>query len=212
MRAFISSIYTFALSLGGPGLFAVAFLDSSFVSLPQINDILVVLMVTEHKALMVYYAFMATAGSVAGCYVIYYLANKGGEAFVRKRLKAGHVERSLALYRRHGLLALMVPALLPPPAPFKLFVLAAGLANVRPLQFVLAIAAARGLRYLALGILAIFYGDAALELMRTHGRTVAIVLAGLLLAGGVLFWLRTRSGGVPPDAGPPARGPLTPDP
>jgi len=173
------------------------------VSLPQINDILVVLMVTEHKALMVYYAFMATAGSVAGCYAIYYLANKGGEAFVRKRLKAGHVERSLALYRRHGLLALMVPALLPPPAPFKLFVLAAGLANVRPLQFVLAIAAARGLRYLALGILAIFYGDAALELMRTHGRTVAIVLAGLLLAGGVLFWLRTRSGGVPPDAGPP---------
>jgi membrane protein YqaA with SNARE-associated domain len=203
VRAFISSIYTFALSLGGPGLFAVAFLDSSFVSLPQINDILVVLMVTEHKALMVYYAFMATAGSVAGCYAIYYLANKGGEAFVRKRLKAGHVERSLALYRRHGLLALMVPALLPPPAPFKLFVLAAGLANVRPLQFVLAIAAARGLRYLALGILAIFYGDAALELMRTHGRTVAIVLAGLLLAGGVLFWLRTRSGGVPPDAGPP---------
>ena len=205
MRAFISSVYTFALSLGGPGLFAVAFLDSSFVSLPQINDILVVLMVTEHKGLMVYYAFMATAGSVAGCYAIYYLANKGGEAFVRKRLKSGHVERSLALYRRHGLLALMVPALLPPPAPFKLFVLAAGLANVRPLQFVLAIAAARGLRYLALGILAIFYGDAALELMRTHGRTVAIVLAGLLLAAGVLLWLRTRSGGVPPDAGPGPR-------
>ena len=201
MRAFISSIYAFALSLGGPGLFMVAFLDSSFVSLPQINDILVVLMVTEHKALMVYYAFMATAGSVAGCYAIYYLANKGGEAFVRKRLKAGHVERSLALYRRHGLLALMVPALLPPPAPFKLFVLAAGLANVRPLQFVLAIAAARGLRYLALGILAIYYGDAALELMRTHGRTVAIVLAGLLVAGGVLLWLRTRSGRLPPDTG-----------
>ncbi len=135
---------------------------------------------------MLYYAFMATAGSVAGCYVIYYLANKGGEAFVRKRLKPGHVERSLALYQRHGLLALMVPALLPPPAPFKLFVLAAGLANVRPLQFVLAIAVARGSRYLALGILAIYYGDAALELMRTHGRTVALVLVGLIVAGRVL--------------------------
>ena len=193
MRDFISWIYTFALSLGGPGLFAVAFLDSSFVSLPQINDILVVLMVTESKSLMLYYAFMATAGSVVGCYVIYYLANKGGEAFVRKRLKPGHVERSLALYRRHGLLALMVPALLPPPAPFKLFVLAAGLANVRPLQFVLAIAVARGLRYVALGILAIYYGDAALELMRTHGRTVAIVLAAILVAVGVLLWLKTRN-------------------
>ena len=140
---------------------------------------------------MVYYAFMATAGSVAGCYVIYYLANKGGEAFVRKRLKPGHVERSLALYRRHGLMALMVPALLPPPAPFKLFVLAAGLANVRPLQFVLAIAVARGCDTRARhpGDL---LRDAALELMRTHGRTVALVLAGLLVAGGVLFWLRTE--------------------
>ena len=193
MRDFISWIYTFALSLGGPGLFTVAFLDSSFISLPQINDILVVLMVTEQKPLMLYYAFMATAGSVAGCYVSYYLANKGGEAFVRKRLRPGHVERSLALYRKHGLLALMVPALLPPPAPFKLFVLAAGLANVRPLQFVLAIALARGLRYVALGILAIYYGDAALELMRTHGRTVAIVLAVILVAVGVLLWLKTRN-------------------
>jgi membrane protein YqaA with SNARE-associated domain len=193
VKSFISWLYGFAVGLGGPGLLAVAFLDSSFVSLPQINDILVVLMVNEHKSLMLYYAFMATAGSVVGCYVIYYLANKGGEAFVRKRLKAGHVERSLALYRRHGLLALMVPALLPPPAPFKLFVLAAGLANVRPLQFVLAIALARGLRYVALGILAIYYGDAALELMRTHGRTVAIVLAAILVGAGVLLWLRTRS-------------------
>jgi membrane protein YqaA with SNARE-associated domain len=199
VRAFINWIYALALSIGGPGLFTVAFLDSSFISLPQINDILVVLMVTEYKPLMLYYAFMATAGSVAGCYVIYYLAKKGGEAFVRKRLRPGHVERSLTLYRRHGLLALMVPALLPPPAPFKLFVLAAGLANVRPLQFVMAIAVARGLRYVALGVLAIYYGDAALELMRTHGRTVALVLAALLAAAGVLLWLRTRS----PVAGPP---------
>ena len=208
MRAFISWIYALALSLGGPGLFAVAFLDSSFVSLPQINDVLVVLMVTEHKSLMVYYAFMATAGSVAGCYVIYYLAHKGGEAFVRKRLRPGHVERTLALYKRHGLLALMVPALLPPPAPFKLFVLAAGLANVRPLQFVLAIAVARGLRYLALGVLAIYYGDAALELMRTQGRAVALVLAGLLVLVGVLLWLRTRGAknGNPP-SGPESRVP-----
>ena len=155
-------------------------------------------MVTNNKALMPYYACMATAGSVTGCYVIYYLAKKGGEAFVRKRLKAGHVERTLALYKRHGLLALMVPALLPPPAPFKLFVLAAGLAEVRPLQFVLAIAAARGARYLALGILAIYYGDLALELMRTHGSTVALVLVGLIVAGAVLLWLRSRTPKKPP--------------
>jgi membrane protein YqaA with SNARE-associated domain len=141
---------------------------------------------------MPYYAVMATLGSVAGCYVIYYLAEKGGDAFLRKRLKEAHLNRTLALYRKHGLLALMVPALLPPPAPFKLFVLAAGLANVRPVSFVLAIAIARGVRYLVLGVLAIYYGDAALELMRTHGRVVALWLVGLLVMAGLIFWLWNR--------------------
>jgi membrane protein YqaA with SNARE-associated domain len=181
--------------MGGPGLFAAAFLDSSFLSLPQINDVLVVLMVTQNKAWMPYYALLATAGSIAGCYVIYFLAERGGEAFIRRRLKPGHLERTLALYRRHGLLALVVPALLPPPAPFKLFVLGAGLANVRPLQFVLAIALARGARYFALGLLAIYYGDFALELMRTRGRQVALVLVAVIVAGALAWWLIRRRQG-----------------
>jgi membrane protein YqaA with SNARE-associated domain len=192
MKSFVTWIYGFALSIGGPGLFAIAFLDSSFISLPQINDILVVLMVTERKALMPFYALMATLGSIAGCYVIYLLAARGGEGFLRKRVHAARIERTLALYRRHGLLALMVPALLPPPAPFKLFVLMAGLAEVRPLQFIFAIGVARGARYLALGVLAIYYGDAALELMRTRGRDVAVALATLLVACALGWWLWNR--------------------
>ena len=192
MRAFLAWLYGAALALGGPGLFAVAALDSSFISLPQINDLLVVLMVTQNKALMLYYAAMATLGSVVGCYVIYYLAGKGGEAFLKKRTRAGALERTLALYRRHGLLALMVPALLPPPAPFKLFVLGAGLAGVKPLPFVTAIAVARGARYVALGVLAIYFGDAALELMRTRGREVALWLVAAILLGALLWWWRGR--------------------
>ena len=195
MRAFISRLHVFAIGLGGPGLFGIAFLDSSFLSLPQINDLLVVLMVTEHKSWMLYYAAMATAGSVAGCYVIYYLAARGGEAFLRKRMQPGHLQRTIDAYQRHGLLALMVPALLPPPAPFKLFVLAAGVAKVRPAQFVAAIAIARGARYLALGLLAVYYGDAALELMRTHGRTVALALVGVIVAAGIGWWLLQRRRG-----------------
>jgi membrane protein YqaA with SNARE-associated domain len=192
VRAFLAWLYGAALALGGPGLFAVAALDSSFISLPQINDLLVVLMVTQNKALMLYYAAMATLGSVVGCYVIYYLAGKGGEAFLKKRTRAGALERTLALYRRHGLLALMIPALLPPPAPFKLFVLGAGLAGVRPLPFVTAIAVARGARYVALGVLAIYFGDAALELMRTRGREVALWLVAAILLGALLWWWRGR--------------------
>jgi membrane protein YqaA with SNARE-associated domain len=191
VKSFIGWIYGLALTIGGPGLFAVAFLDSSFISLPQINDFLVVLMVTQRKAWMLYYAAMATFGSVAGCYVIYYLAERGGEAFLRRRLRAGHTERALALYKRHGLMALAIPALLPPPAPFKLFVLMAGVAGVRRVPFVTAIALARGARYIVLGTLAIWYGDAALELMRTRGREVGLWLAGLIVIAAVGWWWYT---------------------
>ena len=192
MKAFISWIYGVALSLGGPGLFAIAFLDSSFVSLPQINDILVVLMVQANKSRMPYYALMATAGSVAGCYVIYYLARKGGEAFLRTRVHPERMTRTLAIYKRHGLMALMIPAILPPPAPFKLFVLLAGVAEVRPVHFVLAVASARGARYLALGVLAIYFGDTALTLMQTRGRDVAFALAALLVVAAFAWWLWNR--------------------
>ena len=192
MRSFIDWLYAAALALGGPGLLIVAFVDSSFVPLPQINDLLVVLMVAQNKPWMPYYAAMATLGSILGCYVIYYLAGKGGEAFLQKRVRRGHIDKALGLYQRHGLLALMVPALLPPPSPFKLFVLAAGIAGVRPVQFVVAIAVARGARYLAIGVLTIYYGDAALELMRTHGGVVAIAVVGVLVLGVIAWWLYSR--------------------
>lgn len=209
MRPFIASVKglatrfaALALKLGGPGLFGVAFFDSSFIALPGSADLGVTLMVSQHKSWLLYYVLMATAGSVAGCYVLYFLAEKGGEAFLQKRLQQAHVDRTLALYRRHGLMALMVPALLPPPAPFKLFVLAAGVAEVRPLQFIFAIGVARGARYLALGLLTVYYGDAALELMRTRGVDVALVVAALLICVAVGWWLwqRRQGRGGPADA------------
>lgn len=195
LKSIIDWLSGVAVTLGGPGLFVIAFLDSSFISLPQINDLLVVVMVLREPNWMVYYAAMATLGSIAGCYAIYYLAERGGEAFVRRRLKAGAVERTLALYKRHGLLALMVPALLPPPAPFKLFVLMAGIARVRPLQFVAAVGIARGIRYLALGYLTVRYGEQAQELMATRGREVALWLAGIIVGVAVLWWLLQKRSG-----------------
>jgi membrane protein YqaA with SNARE-associated domain len=192
VRELFSRIYGFALALGGPGLFVVAFLDSSFVSLPQINDLLVVLMVTRNKAWMPYYAAIATMGSVSGCFVIYSLAKRGGEAFLRKRLRDGHMDRALGLYKKHGVLALVVPGLLPPPSPFKLFVLAAGVAGVPTARFVAGVAIARGVRYTVLGLLSVYYGDVALELMRTRGREVALWVVALILTGGATVWLLQR--------------------
>src|SRR5262245_65840508 len=99
MSRFADWIQSFALAMGAPGLFLVAFLDSSFLSLPEINDLLLVWMVTQHKARMPLYAVTATMGSIAGCLVLYYLGSKGGDALAKRRFSTGAVERSLASLR-----------------------------------------------------------------------------------------------------------------
>ena len=101
VRVLFSKIYGFALAFGGPGIFVVAFLDSSFISLPQINDLLVVLMVTRNKVWMPYYAAMATLGSVSGCFIIYSLAKRGGEAFSATATSIGRLActRSMGCWR-----------------------------------------------------------------------------------------------------------------
>jgi membrane protein YqaA with SNARE-associated domain len=195
MKSFLASIQSFALGLGGPGLFLIAFLDSSFLSLPQINDLLIIWMVTRQPERMVYYAIMATLGSVAGCTVMYYIGRKGGQAILRKRFKDSQVTRGLELFQRYGVLAVIVPALLPPPAPFKIFVILAGVAGVPLPKFWFAVAAGRGLRYFAEGVLAVQYGREALTFVQTHGRTLSIVVALTVLVGAVLyvFWRRRAS-------------------
>ncbi|HEX7485267.1 MAG TPA: VTT domain-containing protein [Vicinamibacterales bacterium] len=199
MKGLVAWAKGMAVSFGGPGLFLVAFLDSSFLSLPEINDFLVVWMVTQHKERIVYYATMATLGSIVGCFTLYWLAWKGGEAFVRKRVRSASIERGMETVRRYGLLALLVPSILPPPAPFKVFVLLAGVVRVRPLSFAIAIAIGRGFRYFAEGLLAVWYGDMAIRYVAEHGSRVALVAAILVLLGGlgVVWWRRWRAASEP---------------
>lgn len=194
MARIVSWVQAFALGIGGPGLFLVAFLDSSFLSLPEINDLLVVMLVIEHKTRMPYYALMATLGSVTGCLVLYGIGRKGGEALVRRRFGGQRMERALALSKRYGVLAIAVPAILPPPAPFKIFVLLAGVAAVPLWQFATTIALARGFRYFAVGILSVRYGDDAIAFIEANGRTVARVLVALIVAGGLAWILWRRRG------------------
>ena len=191
MARIVAWVQAFALGIGGPGLFLVAFLDSSFLSLPEINDLLVVMLVVEHKARMPYYALMATLGSVAGCLVLYGLGRRGGEALVRRRFGGPRMTRALALSKRYGVFAVAVPAILPPPAPFKIFVLLAGVAAVPVWRFAATIAVARGFRYFAVGALSVRYGEDAIAFVEANGRAVALVLVGLLAAGG-LVWILSR--------------------
>src|SRR5688572_22188160 len=139
MRRFADWIQATALAFGAPGLFVVAFLDSSFLSLPEINDLLLIWMVTQHKSRIVLYASAATLGSIAGCLVLYYIGRKGGDALVRRRFNTARVDWALAIMQRHGVLAVLIPSLLPPPAPFKIFVLLAGVARISAARFAMAI-------------------------------------------------------------------------
>ncbi|MFZ3218085.1 MAG: VTT domain-containing protein [Candidatus Acidiferrales bacterium] len=168
------------VAFGGGGLFVVTFFDSSVLSFPFFPDAMMIELSIQNPLRMPYYAAMAALGSLAGCIVLYFLAKKGGEAFFHKHAR-GKAEKIKEWVDRNGFLSAFIPAVLPPPFPFKPFVLAEGVFQVPPRTFVLAILLGRGLRYSLEGILAVRYGDAALGYLKTHGATFALAVLGLLL-------------------------------
>jgi membrane protein YqaA with SNARE-associated domain len=192
VKRLVAWIQGTATALGGPGLFLIGFLDSSFLSFPELNDLLVMGLVMQHPHRLLYYALMATLGSVAGCVALYYVARRGGHAFVEKRFKARHVAGGLRLFQKYGLLMIMIPALLPPPAPFKIFVLLAGVAAIPLWQFTVAVFVARFIRYAGEGLLAVWYGDRAFAFLHAHAREAGLGLAGLALAGGLVWFALSR--------------------
>jgi membrane protein YqaA with SNARE-associated domain len=168
-------IIAFAGGLGAPGLFLISFLDSSVLSFPIINDLLLIELSMQRPARMPLYALMATLGSVLGCVVLYFLARMGGEAyFHRKAGPRAHATRHWV--ERNGFGGMLIAALLPPPTPFKVFVFAAGVFEAPVLGFTSAITLARVFRYFGVGYLAIRYGHEALPFLEEH-KLEAIVLA-----------------------------------
>jgi len=194
MHRVVEWVMGFAAILGGPGLFLIAFLDSSFLSFPEVVDLLLMGLVTQHKERMVFYALLSTLGSLGGCLVLYYLGRKGGEAFLRKRFHERHVDRAMAIFQKYGLLAVAVPSILPPPVPFKPFVLAAGVAGVRPLDFTVAVLIGRGVRYFGEALLAVWYGDRAAAYPSANARPIAIGLAVFVTALAVAWTIWQKRG------------------
>jgi membrane protein YqaA with SNARE-associated domain len=167
-------------SAGGLGLFLIAFLDSSVLTFPVINDLVLIDLSIRNPARMPYYAAMATLGSVGGCLLLYYLARKGGEAMFHKH--AGpRAQQIHAWIDRNGFLSILVTALLPPPTPFKVFVIAAGALEMPVRTFVLGLLAARAIRFFGEGFLAIRYGDQANQFLLTHKLEVAGIVVGAVL-------------------------------
>ena len=166
-------IVVFAGSLGAPGLFLISFLDSSVLTFPVINDLLLINLSIRNPARMPLYATMAMSGSVLGCVLLYYLARKGGEAFFHKR--AGARARTIQHWvEENGFAGILIAALLPPPTPFKVFVFAAGVFEVPFVGFVSAVVLARSIRYFGFGYLAVRYGDQTLPFVAQHKWQVAL--------------------------------------
>jgi len=181
----MESILPLAERLGAPGLALIAFLDSSFLSLPQVGDALIVALTIQNPDRWYLYSGATTLGSTAGCLVLYTIARKGGEAFLRRRFSEAQIERGLGVFRRYGLLAVIVPAFLPPPTPFKLFVLLAGLAGVRPVPFTIGIAIGRAFRFGGIGWLAYRYGPQATQYIEENLATASIIAASVVLVIGL---------------------------
>jgi len=167
-------VVAFASGLGAPGLFLISFLDSSVLTFPIINDLLLIELSIQHPARMPLYAFMAALGSVLGCVLLYFIAKKGGEAFFHR--KAGdHAHAIRHWVEQNGFVGMLIAALLPPPTPFKFFVFAAGVFEVPLLSYTSAITIARLLRYFGIGYLAIRYGREALPYLKNHWLQVTLL-------------------------------------
>jgi membrane protein YqaA with SNARE-associated domain len=173
-------IVAFAGGLGAPGLFLISFLDSSILTFPIINDLLLIQLSIQRPARMPLYALMAAIGSVLGCVLLYFIARKGGEAlFHQKAGKHAHAIRHWV--EQNGFVGMLIAALLPPPTPFKFFVFAAGVFEVPLHSYTTAITIARLARYFGIGYLAIRYGADVLPYLMHHKLQVTVILISLVI-------------------------------
>ncbi len=171
------------LYIAAPAMVLIGALDSSLLSLPEINDYLVVGRCYKYPTAVFYFPLFAAIGSVLGCWLLYSIMRRGGQALLRRRFKPESIERVERAYARFGVLAIAIPAILPPPLPFKIFVATAGTLKYPRWKFLLTVMIARSIRYYVEGVLAVFYGQRVLLFMKDNGLVIlSMVAAGAVLA------------------------------
>lgn len=196
IKEVILYLYVLAQTFGGPGLFLIALADSSFLSVPEGNDLLiVVLSIGQPWERMYYLVAMTILGSVAGCSLLYWVGRKGRQ-FMLKRGYRDRINRAERLYQRFGLWAIIVPCVMPPPTPFKIFVLSAGILRLSFPKFLMAVLIGRTVRYLSWGILAVVYGLQAKAYLEENFVRAGLYLFGLLVLGVLAYlmyvWISRR--------------------
>ena len=180
----------YLITYGAFGLFVVALLDSTFVPLPSSADALMIVLSTAHPSWMLLYAFMATAGSALGCWILYLISRRAG-ARALNRFSERKQQRVKHLIEKYDMIAVLVATLLPPPFPFKLFVVTAGVFRFSLLRFMLAIIAGRAFRFLLEGYFAVRYGAAAKEILAKYYPWIGLgLVAAILVFVLVKRWMR----------------------
>ena len=167
-------------ALGGVGLFLAAFLDSSFLPMPLVTDLIVMDLSSRHPARTPYFASLAAFGSLAGCIWIYLLVRKGREAYYRKRLGQPR-GRIYSWVKQHPIMSVLLPAMAPFPVPFKPFVLAQGLLQVPVVPFVVGTFVGRGCMFFLEGLLGARYGTAAKQYLFQHVWASVAMILGLVI-------------------------------
>ena len=191
LPAALRSMRHWLFHLGGLGLIPLGLLDNSPIPLPGIMDVATILFSARHAHLWLYYALMATAGSVLGGFVSYRLARKGGKAALERRFSPRKVDKVCKIFERWGFGAIAIPALLPPPMPMVPFLLAAGAMQYPAKKFLLALTLGRISRYMILAYLAARYGRHIISFIAGHGHPLIVAIILLLLAtaaGAYYFW------------------------
>lgn len=182
------------LPFGPWGVFAIALIDAAAFGVPM-DPIVAVFVHTDPKRSLLY-AVVGAAGSAIGSLVPYLLGYKGGEAFVVKKVGQARFDRVHRLSERYGDLALIIPGVMPPGFPFKLFVFSAGVAEMNWAHFMLAVFTGRVLRFCILAALTIQFGPQVVELagnaVKQHKVLAIGILLGLVVAALVWYLLRRK--------------------
>ena len=178
--------------VAGPAMILIGALDSSLLSLPEVNDYLVVARCYTHPRAVYFFPMFAAIGSVLGCLLLYTILSRSGRAVLHRKFRVDHIERVENWYARFGILALAIPALLPPPMPFKIFVATAGALQFPRRRFLVTILVARALRYYIEGTLAVFYGERVVRVLKDNGLLIIGVVAGIFLIALAIYLLSSK--------------------
>ncbi len=187
----LKSLQAVLVGFGAFGLFAIALLDAGMIPLPGGPDVVLMTLSHLNNAMTPVYVLAVTLGSTLGCLFPYYIGLKTGEAALR-RFSPEKRARVTALIDQYDLWAMLVGAVLPPPFPFKIFLITAGVFRMKVWRFLIALLIGRSIRYSLEGWMAVTYGDQAMTVFKQHYPKIGLALAGLIVLIVIINTIRSR--------------------